>query len=300
MIDNKNVKVLMVVLLALNTLLSLSLVFRQSPESIEIMKVWWQDNYNIMKEIFGSEQFKSQQKAGLESSLNQMKWQTTGANDVANTDTANANTQPVVTDTPKSDKPEVWLFIMSYCPYWLQAQKWILDVMKRFNNVADVKIKFVHYIMHWVKEAQENVRQYCIQSEQTEKFTQYLECFLKAWETDKCLADTNINTSKLDTCYADTYKKYDIEKNIAEWGQYPPFGVDAEESKTAWVQWSPTLVINWKIVETGRSANDYKEAICNAFNNKPSVCNEDFVKVAYDPQFGFTSNWGTVAGWCGQ
>jgi len=298
MMKDKNFKVLMVFLLWLNTLISLFLVAQKSPERLEIMKAWWKENYEMMQKIFESETFKSQQKAWLEQSLAQFAttW------DVAKTDDTNAtDTQaPVMPDVVKSDKPEVSLFIMSYCPYWLQAQKWLLDVMKRMWGIADIKIKFVHYLMHWAKEGQENVRQYCIQSEQPEKYNAYQECFLKAWEIDSCLASAKVDLSDLDDCYADTYKKFDIEKNIAEWGQYPPFGIDAEESKAAWVQWSPTLVINWKIVNVGRSANDYKEAICAAFNTKPAVCNEDFVKAQYDPQFGFTSNWSTVAGWCGQ
>ena len=296
MIENKNIKILMIVLIVLNTLLSFTLVVRQSPESLEVMKAWWKENYAIMEQIYSSETFKTQQKTSLEQALSQMKWTTDTAN---TTDTNTDDTATVDNSVVKSDKPEVSLFVMSYCPYWTQAQKWILDVMKRFGNKADIKIKFVHYLMHGKQEAEENVRQYCIQSEQNEKYTSYLECFLKAWEFEKCLTETNINKKKLDSCYKDIYAKYDIEKNLAEWWSYPLFGVDAEESKAAWVQWSPTLVINWKIVQSWRSANDYKNAICNAFNEKPAICDEEFISTSYDPMFGFTSNWNTVDWGCG-
>lgn len=265
----------------------------------EALKVWWQENYETIQKIYSSDQFKSQQKQSLEQALGQMQWN-------ANVQWANANTQAQQeqakpTNVTKSDKPKVDLFIMSYCPYWLQAQKWMLDVMKRMWNVADINVKFVHYIMHWRKEAEENVRQYCIQAEQKEKYNAYQECFLKAeWKSETCLSEAWINKSKLDSCYSSTMEKYNVEKDLASGGRNPQFGVNADESKQFWVQGSPTLVINGTIVDAWRSANDYKEAICNAFTTKPAICNEDFVKVAYDPMFGFTSNGKWVAWWCGQ
>lgn len=268
-------------------------------ENNEAQKVWWQENYETIQKIYWSDTFKSQQKASLGQALGQMQWNTNG-NDNANTKQTQQE-QPKPTNITKSDKPAVDLFIMSYCPYWLQAQKGILDVMKKMWNVADIKIKFVHYLMHGKKEAEENVRQYCIQDQQKDKYTKYLECFLKEeWKSESCLSEVWIDTSKLNSCYTDTFKKYNIEELLASWGQNPSFPVNADESKSFGVQWSPTLVINWAIVNAWRSANDYKEAICNAFNDKPAICNEDFVKVPYDPMFGFTSNGKWVAWWCGQ
>ncbi|AHB41649.1 hypothetical protein P148_SR1C00001G0861 [candidate division SR1 bacterium RAAC1_SR1_1] len=268
-------------------------------ENNEAQKVGGQENYETIQKIYGSDTFKSQQKASLGQALGQMQGNTNG-NDNANTKQTQQE-QPKPTNITKSDKPAVDLFIMSYCPYGLQAQKGILDVMKKMGNVADIKIKFVHYLMHGKKEAEENVRQYCIQDQQKDKYTKYLECFLKEeGKSESCLSEVGIDTSKLNSCYTDTFKKYNIEELLASGGQNPSFPVNADESKSFGVQGSPTLVINGAIVNAGRSANDYKEAICNAFNDKPAICNEDFVKVPYDPMFGFTSNGKGVAGGCGQ
>jgi hypothetical protein len=52
--------------------------------------------------------------------------------------------------------------------------------MDKLGKVADVNIKFVQYIMHGQKEADENVVQYCIQKEQEPKYLKYLKCFLEA------------------------------------------------------------------------------------------------------------------------
>ena len=262
----------------------------------EAQKVWWQENYELVKKLYNLEWFKQQQRSSIEQALGQLQWNTNdNTNDVEPQQKEQQNT-----NISKSDKPKADLFIMSYCPYWLQAQKWILDVMEKMWSVADIKIKFVQYLMHGRKEAEENVRQYCIQEEQTSKYTKYLECFLKEeWKSESCLSEAWINKSKLNSCYNSTMEKYNIEKELASGKQNPSFGINADEALQFWVQWSPTLVINWTIVQAWRSANDYKEAICGDFTKKPAICNEDFVKTAYDPQFGFTSNGKSVEGWCG-
>jgi predicted heme/steroid binding protein len=65
-------------------------------------------------------------------------------------------------EIPKSDKPIVELFVMSYCPYGTQAEKGIIPVYELLGSKIDSSIKFVHYILHGEKETQENYRQICI------------------------------------------------------------------------------------------------------------------------------------------
>ncbi|GAH99530.1 unnamed protein product [marine sediment metagenome] len=63
----------------------------------------------------------------------------------------------------KQDTPDVKVFVMSYCPYGLQAQKMFLPVYDLLKDEAEMGIYFVNYIMHEKKEIDENLRQYCIQ-----------------------------------------------------------------------------------------------------------------------------------------
>lgn len=70
-------------LLVINTILLLVVVMKPSAKDVEIMKAWGKDNYSVMEQIFSLEQFRNQQKAGLEQALAQF-----------NTPTANINTQP--------------------------------------------------------------------------------------------------------------------------------------------------------------------------------------------------------------
>jgi len=77
-------------------------------------------------------------------------------------------------EVPKSDNPDVKLFVMSYCPYGLQAQKMFLPVYDLLKGKAEMGVYFVNYIMHEKKEIDENLNQYCIQKEQKEKYSNYL------------------------------------------------------------------------------------------------------------------------------
>jgi len=77
-------------------------------------------------------------------------------------DDAEQPTAPVAEVTNKTDKPEVELFVMSYCPYGTQMEKGILPAFDTLGDTVDAELKFVDYAMHGEKEVKENLRQYCI------------------------------------------------------------------------------------------------------------------------------------------
>jgi len=81
-------------------------------------------------------------------------------------------------DLPKTDKPTIDLFVMSYCPYGVQAEQAMLPVMELLGDEADINIRFVYYAMHDWTEIEENTRQYCIQKEEPDKYIDYLSCFV--------------------------------------------------------------------------------------------------------------------------
>jgi len=65
--------IILLVLLLVNLVLLVALVLKPSAKDIEIMKAWWKENYAIMEQIFSLDQFKSQQKVGLEQALAQFQ-----------------------------------------------------------------------------------------------------------------------------------------------------------------------------------------------------------------------------------
>ncbi|MEO0169501.1 MAG: hypothetical protein ABIL42_04710, partial [candidate division WOR-3 bacterium] len=63
--------------------------------------------------------------------------------------------------------------------------------MKLLGDKADISVHFVNYIMHGEKEVWENLRQYCIQKEQKDKFYDYMLCFVQSGDYEKCIKEAN-------------------------------------------------------------------------------------------------------------
>ncbi len=201
-----------------------------------------------------------------------------------------AKAQP--TEVPKTDKPVVEAFVMAYCPYGTQIEKGLIPVMKTLGDKADIKVKFVSYAMHGEKELDENLRQYCIQEEQSDKYLDYLECFLADGDFDGCLKKTKINTKKLDACFDATDKEYKIKELFADkstWsgGRYPQFNVQKDLNEKYGVKGSPTFVVNGTTVPSGRDSASLLKAVCSGFTTEPSECSTELPSASPSAGFGF-------------
>ena len=219
----------------------------------------------------------------------------------------------------KSDKPDVKLFVMSYCPYGLQAQKMYLPVYNLLKDKADMGIYFVNYAMHGKIEIDENLRQYCIQKEQTDKFAAYLECFTADTQCSacttgdcvadygKCLSSAGIDQKQLSACVAATDKEFNVTADYNDkdsWlsGVYPKFEVNGDLNEQYAVQGSPTIIINGMDASgaiTARSPEKFKQIVCAAFNSQPEECNTTLSEEQPEPMFSAeTSASGTASGSC--
>jgi hypothetical protein len=220
-----------------------------------------------------------------------------------------ANTQ-APTVVPKTDKPAVELFVMSYCPYGTQAEKGILPAVRALGDKIDFKIRFVYYAMHGEKEVKENLNQYCIQSEQPDKYVKYLACFLNSSDggsdasVSACLTLANVDKTKLEACKTASDTKFNIMKNFndkASWlnGNFPKFDIDAALNTKYGVGGSPTLVINGVESNAGRDSASYLKGICAAFNNEPAECQTQLSATSPGPGFGYDSTGAATAAGCG-
>lgn len=192
----------------------------------------------------------------------------------------------------KKEKPTVDVFVMSHCPFGTQIEKGILPVWDLLKDKIDVNIRFCDYAMHGKKEVDEQLKQYCIQKMDKEKFMKYLKCFLTdGKENNKCADSAKVDAAGLKKCISDSDKKFNIAKDFADkskWkGRFPSFTVDSEFVEKFGVQGSPTLVINDVVVSSGRSPSALLEAICKAFKNKPEECKKELDKSNPKPGFGF-------------
>lgn len=233
-----------------------------------------------------------------------------------NTPVAAANNQaaaqqPAAQVVPKTDKPKVELFVMSYCPYGLQMQKAYLPAWNLLKDKADIDIKFVSYAMHGKKEVDENTRQYCIQSEQPKVYSAYLNCFVGVGANNgaeanfsQCLTTAKVDQKKLTNCIAKTDQQFGITAKYndqASWlsGQFPIYPVQQDLNDKYGVQGSPTLVINGVQTDANRTPEAIKQAICNAFNKAPSECGQTLSNQSYQAGFGLAAAAATTQGAAG-
>ncbi|NIO44997.1 MAG: hypothetical protein GTN36_05600 [Candidatus Aenigmarchaeota archaeon] len=194
-------------------------------------------------------------------------------------------------ELPKTNKPEVHAFIMSYCPYGLQFTKAYVPVMELLGDKADLELNFVHYAMHGKKEIDENTRMYCIQKEQNDKLTEYLRCFVGSDDWEGCVDQVGVDKTKLDSCVDATDTQFNItglynDESTWSGGRFPLYPVDGILAQQFGVGGSPTFVVNGKTLSVQRSPEAIKQAICSAFNTAPSECEQALSTAAESPGIG--------------
>lgn len=211
--------------------------------------------------------------------------------------------KPVSCETvTKADKPLIEAFIVSQCPYGLQMQRILAEIVKSNGAFSDnINISYIGAVtggkitaMHGDKEAQENLKQICIREEQKDKFYSYLACYMKKGETDKCLTEASVNKALLNTCTTDPNKG--LKYAAADFAKADSYGV----------QGSPTLFLNGQKADEftfgGRTAQAVKEMVCCAFNQKPDFCDTELTKddaaVGYSEQYSSGSGASTDAANC--
>jgi len=193
------------------------------------------------------------------------------------------NKQQPQQDIPKSDKPEIELVVMTHCPYGTQAEKGIIPVFEELGSNINAKIRFVHYFMHGDKEEQETYKQVCIREEQSDKYLNYLKCFLEDGDSERCLNEVKIDKAKLSSCMENNAKSYYAE--------------DSGLSQSYGVKGSPTLVINGQQVRSARDSQSFLNTICSAFTEgkAPEECNQELSTQTPSPGFGYSAS-GTSSG----
>ena len=200
--------------------------------------------------------------------------------------TKEAENKPI----PKNDKPVVELFVMSHCPYGTQIEKGILPVLETLGDKIDFELKFCDYAMHQEIELDEQLQQYCINTEQSTKFIDYLQCFLEKGESKSCLSKANINISKLNSCISATDKKFSVSANFTDkstWkGNYPTFNLYKEDNIKYKVGGSPALVINETTAKSDRDPKSLLSKICSAFETPPEECSTELSSATPSPGFG--------------
>jgi len=206
---------------------------------------------------------------------------------------ADANAQAKAASVPKTDKPKVDVFVMSYCPYGTQIEKGLLPVVNLLKDKADIQIKFVNYTLHGEKETIENMNEYCIQQKYPTQYYNYLGCFLEDSNSARCVAKEGFDATVLSACTTKLDSDYNIIAN------QPQFPIYDAENKAYGVTGSPSTVINGVLIDNmPRSSQGILDKICATFTTKPPECSTALSTETPAAGFGYTAGTGSTSASC--
>jgi len=191
-----------------------------------------------------------------------------------NTESTSTTSAATCDELAKTDKPVLEAYVVAACPYGLQMQRAMADAVASVPELANyLKVKYIGSAdgntissMHGEEEAQENLRQICIRDEQSDKYWNYVSCFIKAGDSTGCLASSGVNTSTLSGCMSDS------SRGVAY------ASADFSSANTYGVSGSPTLMVGSANIDEsgfgGRSSDAVKEIVCCSSNSEPGFCSQ--------------------------
>lgn len=127
-------------------------------------------------------------------------------------------------------KPTLELFVMSYCPFGVQAEEKIIPIVKEFGDKIDFKLQFIaeekaelslneitpFTSLHGYPEVAENIRQLLIAQEYPNKYLDYILCrgkkLDKSWED--CGEKLGIDVAKIQRLFDSPEAEQLFRENI--------------------------------------------------------------------------------------
>ena len=128
-------------------------------------------------------------------------------------------------------KPTLELFVMSYCPFGVQAEEKIIPIVKKFGDKIDFKLQFIaeekeesstqnitpFTSLHGYPEVAENIRQLLVAQEYPDRYLDYILCrgkkLDKSWED--CAQKLGIDVAKIQALFDAPEAAQWFRENIA-------------------------------------------------------------------------------------
>jgi hypothetical protein len=194
--------------------------------------------------------------------------------------------KPTTSPTPiplpvKSARPSVELFVMSYCPFGVQAETAMAPVIDLLGKKADIRVRYIVTVngntvdsiksLHGLVEAKEDLRQLCIAKYYPESLWPYLSDYNKNCQT------TLKDAASAAACGANATAKLGIDNQKIEACASGSEGIGllkADEAITTSLRitGSPTLMMNGQKYAGQRTADAYLQGICDRFEAPPAEC----------------------------
>lgn len=200
--------------------------------------------------------------------------------------TPTPTSSPIPTQSPepvKSSHPSIELFVMSFCPYGVQAENAMEPVVGILGTKADITIRYIASVngttvdtvksLHGLTEAKEDLRQLCIARYYPQELWPYLMDFNQNCQD----ASVRQNVSSLDACGATSTGKLGIDNRKIEACAGGSEGLallraDEAITKNFKITGSPTLLLNGQRYSGPRTPEAYKQGICAHFETPPAEC----------------------------
>jgi len=201
----------------------------------------------------------------------------------------------------KTNKPEVDLYVMSFCPFGNQAEELMMPVAELLGDKVDVELRYIVYSnygsgypdycldeenkycsMHGIGELNQGIRELCVQKYQKDKFWDFVKAINdnstyenveSKWEG--IAQGLGVNVAQIKTCEKDEGIALLSEELNLTGQKYPVQDPSKHQgSESIKIGGSPTITINGMIFDGERSADGYKEAICSAMANPIPECEQ--------------------------
>jgi thioredoxin 1 len=178
-------------------------------------------------------------------------------------------------DIKKEDSPQLQAFVVSYCPFGLQMQRLISEIIEKIPASSNnIKVRYIGDIskdnissMHGQQEADENLVQICIREEQSDRYWMYVTCFAKSGSSYDCLNSSEIDGGMLKECTMQKNRGFKYAEH------------DFEIARKFGASGSPTLILNNETVSEfdfgGRTDEAVKTLLCCGFASKPNFCSQN-------------------------
>jgi hypothetical protein len=197
-----------------------------------------------------------------------------------------APVQTVKTTVPpaapqKSSRPTVDLYVMSFCPYGVQAETAMKPVAALLGTKADFRVHYIVTVknstlegiqsLHGPQEAKEDLRQLCVMKYYPDRFWAYIEGI-----NAQCYPGYR-DAAGLDRCWRNVSSALGIDAGTVTSCAYGSEGLamlreDAQIATEKRITGSPTLQTNSQTYAGQRTPEAYKQAVCDRFINPPPEC----------------------------
>ena len=150
-------------------------------------------------------------------------------------------------------KPQVELFVMSFCPFGVQAEEELLPFIAKYGDAVDFNLRFIANLveetasdklkftsLHGEVEVIENLRQIAVSQLYPDQFFDFLLCRAKHLESawTRCAEKVGLDIDRVN-------QEMESERTKRL------FEVDIRRSTALGVRSSPTLVVDGKVISGG-------------------------------------------------